>query len=113
MNGRWRNSWASAPKNFAEHRNDRGLASPHGNLIASAGGLARTTAGRLGATTYVVPALVVLMSWLLLDEVPGPLTLAGGALCLAGVAVSRSSARVPRSGDVSRALPGSRPGQAG
>lgn len=51
--------------------------------------LSRTTAGRLGATTYVVPALVVLMSWLLLDEVPGPLTLAGGVLCLAGVAVAR------------------------
>jgi drug/metabolite transporter (DMT)-like permease len=52
--------------------------------------LARTTAGRMGATTYVVPALVVLMSWLLLGEVPGWLTLAGGALCLAGVAVSRA-----------------------
>ena len=51
--------------------------------------LARTTAGKLGATTYVVPALVVFMSWLFLDEVPGWLTLAGGALCLAGVAVSR------------------------
>jgi drug/metabolite transporter (DMT)-like permease len=51
--------------------------------------LARTTAGKLGATTYVVPALVVLMSWTILDEVPGRLTLAGGALCLAGVAVSR------------------------
>ncbi|WP_078887857.1 DMT family transporter [Streptomyces sp. NRRL S-118] len=52
--------------------------------------LARTTAGRMGATTYAVPALVVLMSWLFLDELPGLLTLAGGALCLAGVAVSRS-----------------------
>lgn len=56
--------------------------------------LARTTASRMGATTYAVPALVVLMSWLALDEVPGPLTLAGGALCLAGVAVSRSRTRV-------------------
>ncbi|MEU6668901.1 DMT family transporter [Streptomyces sp. NPDC046727] len=55
--------------------------------------LARTTAGRMGATTYAVPALVVLMSWLALGEVPGPLTLAGGVLCLAGVAVSRSRAR--------------------
>ncbi|MFF6782239.1 EamA family transporter [Streptomyces sp. NPDC012510] len=55
--------------------------------------LARTTASRMGATTYAVPALVVLMSWLALDEVPGLLTLAGGALCLAGVAVSRSRAR--------------------
>ncbi|MET9423844.1 DMT family transporter [Streptomyces sp. NPDC006540] len=57
--------------------------------------LARTTAGRMGATTYAVPALVVLMSWLALDEVPGRLTLCGGALCLAGVAVSRSRGRAP------------------
>ncbi|MFE1833702.1 DMT family transporter [Streptomyces sviceus] len=55
--------------------------------------LARTTASRMGATTYAVPALVVLMSWLALGEVPGLFTLAGGALCLAGVAVSRSRAR--------------------
>jgi drug/metabolite transporter (DMT)-like permease len=55
--------------------------------------LARTTASRMGATTYAVPALVVLMSWLALGEVPGLLTLAGGALCLAGVAVSRSRSR--------------------
>lgn len=52
--------------------------------------LARTTAGKMGSTTYAVPAVVVLMSWLILGEVPGWLTLAGGALCLAGVAVSRS-----------------------
>ncbi|MEU1403894.1 DMT family transporter [Streptomyces sp. NPDC005728] len=55
--------------------------------------LARTTASRMGATTYAVPALVVLMSWLVLGEVPGLLTLAGGVLCLAGVAVSRSRVR--------------------
>ncbi|MET7681822.1 DMT family transporter [Streptomyces sp. NPDC005423] len=55
--------------------------------------LARTTASRMGATTYAVPALVVLMSWLALGEVPGVLTLAGGVLCLAGVAVSRSRSR--------------------
>lgn len=58
--------------------------------------LARTTASRMGATTYAVPALVVLMSWLALGEVPGLLTLAGGLLCLAGVAVSRSRPRAPR-----------------
>ena len=55
--------------------------------------LARTTASRMGATTYAVPALVVLMSWLALGEVPGPLTLTGEVLCLAGVAVSRSRPR--------------------
>ncbi|MFJ8594528.1 DMT family transporter [Streptomyces sp. NPDC093598] len=54
--------------------------------------LSRTTASRMGATTYAAPALVVLMSWLFLGEVPGLLTLLGGALCLAGVAVSRSRA---------------------
>ncbi|MFE0773943.1 DMT family transporter [Streptomyces sp. NPDC058861] len=55
--------------------------------------LARTTAGRMGATTYAVPALVVLLAWAFLGELPGPLTLAGGVLCLAGVAVSRSRPR--------------------
>ncbi|WP_328499473.1 DMT family transporter [Streptomyces sp. NBC_00414] len=55
--------------------------------------LARTTAGRMGATTYAVPALVVLMSWVALDEVPGWITLVGGLVCLAGVAVSRSGPR--------------------
>jgi drug/metabolite transporter (DMT)-like permease len=49
-----------------------------------------TSAGKLGATTYVVPAIVVGMSWLLLSEVPTWLTIGGGALALAGVAVSRS-----------------------
>ncbi|MEW2222386.1 DMT family transporter [Streptomyces sp. NPDC006990] len=58
--------------------------------------LSRSTAGRMGSTTYVVPVLVVLMSWIVLDEVPGPLALGGGLLCLAGVAVSRSRGRSPR-----------------
>ncbi len=44
----------------------------------------------MGATTYAVPGLVVLMSWLILGQVPHWLTVAGGALCLAGVAVSRA-----------------------
>jgi drug/metabolite transporter (DMT)-like permease len=55
--------------------------------------LKRTTAGRMGATTYLVPPLTVVMGWLLLSETPPVLALLGGALCLAGVAVSR---RAPR-----------------
>jgi len=51
--------------------------------------LARTTAGRMGATTYLVPPLAVLMGWVVLGEVPPALALLGGALCLVGVAVSR------------------------
>lgn len=56
--------------------------------------LARTDAGRLGVTTYLVPPLVVLLGWLLLGEVPPPLAVVGGAVCLAGVALSRRRARV-------------------
>jgi drug/metabolite transporter (DMT)-like permease len=55
--------------------------------------LSRTSAGRLATSSYVVPALAVLLSWLLLGEVPVPLAFVGGALCLAGVAVTRLPAR--------------------
>jgi drug/metabolite transporter (DMT)-like permease len=59
--------------------------------------LARTTAGRLSASSYLVPGLAVLMSWLVLSEVPTPLAMLGGLLCLVGVAVTRWPAR-PRTG---------------
>ncbi|MER7761672.1 DMT family transporter [Streptomyces sp. NPDC097619] len=58
--------------------------------------LTRMPAAKLGATTYAVPAIVVLLSWILLGEVPAWLTLLGGALCLAGVAVSRRGSAAPR-----------------
>jgi len=51
--------------------------------------LARTTAGRMGATTYLVPPLVVLLAWLLLGETPPALALVGGGICLVGVAIAR------------------------
>ncbi len=51
--------------------------------------LSRTSAARMGATTYLVPALTVLLGWAILGEVPSWLALVGGALCLAGVALSR------------------------
>jgi drug/metabolite transporter (DMT)-like permease len=56
--------------------------------------LRRMDAGKLGVTTYLVPPLVILLGWLLLDEVPPPLALVGGAVCLAGVALSRRRDRV-------------------
>ncbi|HEY0450685.1 DMT family transporter [Actinophytocola sp.] len=62
-------------------------------FITWAYALARTTATKMGATTYVVPALVIVMSWVVLDEIPGWLTLTGGVLCLAGVAVTRARPR--------------------
>lgn len=75
-------------------------------FITWAYALKLTTAGKMGATTYVVPALVVLMSWLFLGEVPSWLTLVGGALCLLGVAVSRSRRRGPETAaEVAAAVP--------
>jgi drug/metabolite transporter (DMT)-like permease len=51
--------------------------------------LSRTTAGRMGATTYLVPPLAILMGWTFLGETPAALALAGGALCLGGVVLAR------------------------
>ncbi|WP_350280170.1 DMT family transporter [Kribbella sp. HUAS MG21] len=53
--------------------------------------LRRTTAGRMGVTVYAVPAVAVALGWLFLSETPGVIALTGGALCLAGVAISRRS----------------------
>ena len=54
--------------------------------------LARGSAGRLGAATYLVPPVVVGLAWLLLDETPATLALVGGLVCLAGVYVTRRRA---------------------
>jgi drug/metabolite transporter (DMT)-like permease len=51
--------------------------------------LARTSAGRLAATTYLVPAISILLGWAFLGETPAALAFAGGAVCLVGVAVAR------------------------
>jgi drug/metabolite transporter (DMT)-like permease len=58
--------------------------------------LARTSAGRMGATTYLVPPLAIGMAWLILGESPPGLAFAGGGLCLAGVVVARRGLPVLR-----------------
>jgi drug/metabolite transporter (DMT)-like permease len=58
--------------------------------------LSRGTAGATGAIVYAVPALTVLLSWGILGEVPRSAALAGGALCLAGVAISRRRGQRPQ-----------------
>jgi drug/metabolite transporter (DMT)-like permease len=57
--------------------------------------LARTDAGRLGVTTYLVPPITILLGWLFLREVPPVLAFAGGIVCLVGVGVARSRPRSP------------------
>jgi drug/metabolite transporter (DMT)-like permease len=43
----------------------------------------------VGAITYLVPPISVVLGWLLLDESPPALALVGGAVCLLGVVVAR------------------------
>ncbi|HYZ80114.1 MAG TPA: DMT family transporter [Solirubrobacteraceae bacterium] len=67
--------------------------------------LARTDAGKLGSTTYLVPPIAVLLGWIILGEVPPLVALPGGILCLAGVGLARwtprtrAGARLPAAAD--------------
>jgi drug/metabolite transporter (DMT)-like permease len=67
-----------------------GLAPTAIGFVTWAYALARTTAGRMGSTTYLVPPLALLFGWGFLGEVPPLLVLPGGVLCLAGVALART-----------------------
>jgi drug/metabolite transporter (DMT)-like permease len=51
--------------------------------------LTHTTAGRLGSMSYLVPAVAIVLGWLVLGEVPPPLALAGGVLAIGGVVIAR------------------------
>jgi drug/metabolite transporter (DMT)-like permease len=66
-----------------------GIAPSTIGFVAWGFALSRTTAGRMGATTYLVPPIAIVLGWLLLGEVPPGLAIAGGGLCLAGVALAR------------------------
>jgi len=65
-------------------------------FIAWAYALARTTAGRMGSTTYLVPPIAIALGWIVLGETPPSLAFVGGALCLAGVVVATRRSRPPR-----------------
>ncbi|WP_457947997.1 DMT family transporter [Pseudarthrobacter sp. alpha12b] len=62
--------------------------------------LSLVDAGKLAATTYLVPGTTVLISWLLLGEIPTAWGLVGGLVCLAGVGLTRRRTRAPRSRQV-------------
>jgi len=59
--------------------------------------LSSMTAGSLSVTTYLVPPITVLLSWVFLSEAPPPVAYVGGALALVGVSLARRKprARVP------------------
>jgi drug/metabolite transporter (DMT)-like permease len=51
--------------------------------------LSRTTAGRLGSTTYLAPAIAIVLGWVLLGEVPPALAIVGGVVAITGVIIAR------------------------
>jgi drug/metabolite transporter (DMT)-like permease len=59
------------------------------SFVTWAFALRRMTAGRAGALFYLVPPFAIAIEWVVLAERPPTLALAGGGLCLAGVAWSR------------------------
>ncbi|GAA4386326.1 DMT family transporter [Tsukamurella soli] len=78
-----------------------GLAPTAAAFLLWAYALAHTPAGVTASSSYAVPALSILESWLLLSETPSAAGWLGGALCLAGVAVARL--RLPRRREVTTA----------
>ena len=51
--------------------------------------LQRSTAGRLSVSTYIVPAIAIVLALIFFGEIPAPLAIVGGVICLVGVAISR------------------------
>jgi drug/metabolite transporter (DMT)-like permease len=51
--------------------------------------LSKTTAGRLGVTTYAVPPITIALSWVFLGEIPALLAVVGGVISLVGVGIAR------------------------
>ena len=91
-----RPSWtrrATRPRRRSPGRCTSGSCRPRSG---SARGRTRCAARRpvAWATTYLVPPIAIVLAWALLDETPPLLALAGGALCLLGVALARG-ARLP------------------
>jgi drug/metabolite transporter (DMT)-like permease len=80
-----------------------GIGPTAAGFVGWAYALARTDAGRLGSTTYLVPPLVVVIGWIALGETPPLLAIPGGILCLLGVALARRHAPDAGSRSVGRA----------
>jgi len=57
--------------------------------------LRRTSAGRMGSVTYLIPLVAIVLGWVLLGEAPGSLAVVGGLLCLGGVYLARRPAAGP------------------
>ncbi len=67
--------------------------------------LSRMPAGQLGISSYVAPPLAIVMGLIAFGEVPTPLALAGGVVCLLGVGLSRRRSRGASRGQAGAVVP--------
>jgi drug/metabolite transporter (DMT)-like permease len=56
--------------------------------------LNHSDAGKFALSTFLVPFITTLIAWLVLGEVPPALAFVGGALCIAGVLLTRRKPRI-------------------
>jgi len=63
--------------------------------------LSRAAASRVTSFLYLSPALAVAIAWIWLGELPSFLALFGGALAIAGVAITQNAGRAPTSSGIS------------
>ena len=55
--------------------------------------LSHSDAGKFAMTTFLVPFITTLIAWLVLDEVPAAMAFVGGAMCIAGVLLTRRTTK--------------------
>ena len=101
---RWSPTWARQSAGATVGIVYLGVVPTAAAFLTWAYALARTDAGRLGATTYAVPPIAIALGWIFLGEVPALLAVVGGVVSLVGVGDR------PAAGPKRRARPG--PGQA-
>ena len=70
-----------------------GLAASAFAFLAWAYALSRLEVHRAASCLYAVPVVAIAVAWVWLGEVPSPVALLGGAVALAGVAVTNSTTR--------------------
>ncbi|MGV8884257.1 MAG: DMT family transporter [Microbacteriaceae bacterium] len=58
--------------------------------------LSRMPASQLGISTYLVPPIAIVIALLAFGDIPAPIAIVGGVICLTGVAITRRKSRPAR-----------------
>ncbi|MDE3073782.1 MAG: DMT family transporter, partial [Pseudomonadota bacterium] len=89
-------AWHAAPWSHVAALLWLGIAPTFVGYMAWNAALQRASASQVSSFIYFSPPIAVLIGWLWLGEHPGPLTLAGGVITVAGVALANVRRTTPR-----------------